>query len=121
MTVATSPLENGWHGAKPPSKGDDEIPAEIWELRSSIDNIDGAIVFLLAERFRATRQIGQIKAERGLPPADPSREAKQEARLSQLAAQAGLDVGFAKAFRAFVTAEVVRHHQATAENFVPSS
>ena len=61
-----------------------EVPAELQRLRSSIDNIDAALVHLLAERFKATQRVGVLKAERGLPPADPSREERQIARLLSL-------------------------------------
>ena len=58
-----------------------EVPAELARLRSSIDNIDAALVHLLAERFKCTQQVGQLKAEQHLPPADPQREERQIARL----------------------------------------
>ena len=87
------------------------VPGEILVLRRSIDNIDGALVYLLAERFRLTERVGQIKATASLPATDPEREARQAERLSALAAEAGLDVAFAQAFRSFVTAEVIRHHR----------
>jgi chorismate mutase len=38
-----------------------EDPAQsLTRLRSSIDNIDAALVFLLAERFRCTKQVGEL-------------------------------------------------------------
>jgi len=80
-------------------------------LRRSIDNIDAALVFLLAERFSLTGRVGQIKAERGLPPADQVREDAQIARSRQLAAEAGLEPEFAEAFREFIVAEVIRRHR----------
>ena len=43
--------------------------------RASIDNIDAALIHMLAERFRCTKAVGVLKAEHGLPPADPAREA----------------------------------------------
>ena len=43
-------------------------------FRSSIDNIDAALVHLLAERFKVTKAVGRYKAAAGLPPADPARE-----------------------------------------------
>ena len=48
-----------------------EVPAELARLRSSIDNIDAALVHLLAERFKCTQQVGRLKAEQRLPAADP--------------------------------------------------
>ena len=93
----------------------EEIPEELLRLRGSIDNIDAALVHLLAERFKATQQVGVLKAERGLPPADPSREARQIERLRQLAAAAGLDPVFAEKFLNFIVAEVIRHHRLIAD------
>ena len=39
-----------------------EIPPELARLRASIDNLDAALVHLLAERFRCTQQVGVLKA-----------------------------------------------------------
>ena len=44
------------------------------DYRASIDNIDAALIHMLAERFRCTKAVGVLKAEHGLPPADPARE-----------------------------------------------
>lgn len=85
-------------------------PPELARLRGSIDNIDAALVHLLAERFKCTQQVGHLKAELGLPPSDPSREAEQIARLRALATEAGLDPVFAEKFLTFIVAEVIRHH-----------
>ncbi|MFQ5556777.1 MAG: chorismate mutase [Acidimicrobiales bacterium] len=85
-------------------------------LRASIDNIDAALVFLLAERFRITQQVGRHKARVGLPPADPEREKEQIARLRELAATANLDPAFSEKFLRFVIAEVIRHHERAAED-----
>ena len=79
--------------------------------RSSIDNIDAALILLLAERFKVTRAVGEYKAQAGLPPADPAREEEQIARLRGLAASANLDPAFSEAFLRFVIAEVIRHHE----------
>lgn len=90
----------------------DPVRAELLRLRDSIDNMDAALVHLLAERFKITQQVGLLKARHGLPPADPAREAQQIARLRSLAEQARLDPEFAEKFLGFVVAEVVRHHEA---------
>jgi len=87
---------------------------ELARLRDSIDNMDAALVHLLAERFKITQQVGVLKAATGLPPADPDREAQQIARLRSLAVDAKLDPEFAEKFLNFVVAEVVRHHRALA-------
>ena len=93
----------------------EEVLAELGRLRASIDNMDAALVHLLAERFKITQQVGELKATHGLPPADPVREAQQIARLRALAGEAHLDPEFAEKFLSFVVAEVVRHHEALKE------
>jgi chorismate mutase len=90
----------------------DPVAEELLQLRMSIDNMDAALVHLLAERFKITQQVGELKAAHGLPPADPLREAQQIERLRALAEEARLDPEFAEKFLNFVVAEVVRHHEA---------
>ena len=92
-----------------------EVPPELVELRRSIDNIDAALIHLLAERFKATQTVGELKARLRMPPADPSREERQVARLRALAEESGLDPVFAEKFLAFVIAEVIHHHEQIAE------
>ncbi len=91
-----------------------EVPPELARLRGSIDNIDTALVALMAERFRATQQVGILKARLELPASDPAREAQQVARLRSLAESCGLDPVFAEKFFAFIVAEVIQHHEAIA-------
>lgn len=91
---------------------DEEPTAVLRRYRASIDNIDAALVFLLAERFRATKQVGYLKAEHGMPASDPNREEQQIARLRRLAEEAELDPEFAEKWFNFVVAEVIRHHEA---------
>lgn len=87
------------------------VPAELAEARATIDNIDAALVHILAERFRCTQRVGYIKARLDLPPADPDREARQVERLRALAASSGLDPDFAEKFLGFMVREVIRHHE----------
>ena len=92
------------------------VPTELARLRNSIDNIDAALVHILAERFKATQRVGVLKAELGLPASDPGREAQQVARLRRLAQEAELDPVFAEKFLAFIVAEVIHHHEAIAQD-----
>jgi len=92
------------------------IPAELAQARGTIDNIDAALIHLLAERFKCTQRVGHIKADLGLPASDPAREAEQIKRLRGLAEEAGLDPVFAEKFLSFIVQEVIRHHEATAES-----
>ncbi len=89
-----------------------DAPApELLELRDSIDNIDAALIHLLAERFKCTKRVGEYKAAKGLPAADPAREQRQIARLRSLAEAAKLDPEFAEKFLNFIVREVIRHHE----------
>lgn len=88
---------------------------ELERLRNSIDNLDAVLIHALAERFKLTERVGELKAETNLPPADPEREARQVKRLRALASEAQLDPEFAEKFLAFIVAEVIRHHERIAE------
>ncbi len=94
--------------------GQSAAMTELRALRSSIDNIDAALVHMLAERFKCTQKVGVLKATNDLPPADPAREKIQIERLRQLAEDANLDPDFAEKFLNFIVKEVIRHHEAIA-------
>ena len=79
--------------------------------RKSIDNIDAALIHMLAERFRITKAVGEHKARTALPASDPGREERQIARLRKLAEDADLDPEFSEKFLRFIIEEVIRHHQ----------
>jgi chorismate mutase len=81
------------------------------EHRESIDRLDAILVYTLAERFKHTQAVGRLKAEHGLPPSDPAREAHQVERLEWLSGEADLDPEFAKKFLSFIIREVIRHHE----------
>lgn len=84
---------------------------ELLRHRRSIDNFDAALVHILAERFRKTKQVGELKAKYDLPPSDKEREAKQIEKLRQLAERSDLDPDFAEKFLEFVIKEVIQHHK----------
>ena len=86
--------------------------AQLAAYRASIDNIDAALVHLLAERFKCTQLVGELKATHNMPPADPVREQQQIARLRRLAVDAKFDPVFAEKFLNFIVREVVRNHEA---------
>ena len=83
-------------------------------FRQSIDNIDAAMIHILAERFRITQAVGAYKAQHQLPPSDPGREDRQIARLRALAEDARLDPEFSEKFLRFIIEEVIRHHERAA-------
>ena len=93
-----------------PAGTDPAALAELTGIRQSIDNIDAALVHLLAERFKFTQQVGRLKAAHGMPPSDQDREKVQIARLRALAEESHLDPAFAEKFLNFIVAEVIHHH-----------
>lgn len=83
---------------------------EVVELRSAVDNIDAAVIHMLAERFRVTAMIGGLKAGAGFAAADPRRESDQIARLRTLAGECGLDADMAEAYLHLVADAAKRNH-----------
>lgn len=83
---------------------------QLDRYRSSIDNIDAALVHLLAERFKITQEVGRHKRRVGLPPADPEREQRQTARLRRLSEESGLDPAFSEKLLRFIVDEVIREY-----------
>ena len=95
----------------PETNGDPQLAI----FRKSIDNIDAALIHMLAERFRITQAVGEYKAKVTLPPADPAREERQIARLRKLAQEADLDPEFSEKFLRFIIEDVIRHHEKARE------
>ncbi len=89
----------------------DPSPSPLDEFRKSIDNLDATLIYVLAERFRLTKRVGEFKRDTGLPSTDKGREHDQIARLKKLASDAELDPEFAERFIRFVIDEVIRHHE----------
>ncbi len=95
-----------------PDAVSDAVPnAVLASYRASIDNIDAALIHILAERFRITKAVGAYKAEHALPASDPAREERQIARLRKLSLDAQLDPEFSEKFLRFIIEEVIRHHE----------
>lgn len=90
---------------------EDAFADRLRALRLSIDNYDAALIHILAERFKTTQQVGELKAAAGMPPSDPDRERVQIARLRALAEESHLDPAFAEKFLNFLVAEVIHHHE----------
>ncbi len=95
------------------ARTDDTARAQeiLADLRGDIDNLDAILVYTLAQRFRATKAVGRLKAAHGLPPSAPAREDRQIERLQGLCDDSGLDPEFAKQFMRFIVSEVIRHHE----------
>ena len=90
---------------------DDGAPDELEMLRQEIDAVDERFVELLAERFRITRRVGRIKAERGLPPQDAVREAQIGAKVRRLASEYELDESLVSDVLRAVIDRVVAEHR----------
>lgn len=86
-------------------------PEKLNQYRKSIDNLDAALIHIMAERFRVTKAVGELKANHDLPPSDPAREADQVRRLRELAESSNLDPDFAEKLLTFIISEVIRHHE----------
>jgi chorismate mutase len=124
MSEQSEPTEDGRTGQARDGVGHErqapeEVARELRLLRDSIDNLDAALVFVLAERFKCTQKVGQLKARHDLPPADPEREAQQIRRLRRLAEESQLEPQFAEKFLNFIVEEVVRHHKLIAAGASP--
>jgi chorismate mutase len=64
---------------------------ELAAIRAEIERVDEAIVFLIDERLRLARRVGELKRTAGLRVLDPSREAAVVRRAGTLARDRGLD------------------------------
>lgn len=94
----------------------DQQQTLLESYRNSIDNIDAALIHMLAERFKVTKYVGEFKAEFGLPAADKNREKRQIERLRSLSEDAKLDPDFSEKFLHFIITEVIRHHEKFRKN-----
>jgi chorismate mutase len=67
---------------------------QLADYRKSIDNLDSALIAILAERFRLTEKIGRMKAKEGFEASDLQREEWQLEQFRKLASshELALDV-----------------------------
>ena len=64
---------------------------ELKHLRDKIDEVDEQILHSLNERVRICRSISSTKQKMGIPVKDPAREKEVYRRVSERAAEFGLD------------------------------
>ncbi|HUG86065.1 MAG TPA: chorismate mutase [Euzebya sp.] len=94
----------------PPENDPHVIDDVLAQLRVRIDELDAALITLMKNRFEVTRKVGAHKRAVGLPPADPSREQRQIARLRAMAAEADLDPAFSEKLLRLIIDEVIRDY-----------
>jgi len=92
-----------------------QVPDELLNLRTQIDRIDEEMLNLLAERFRVTAQVGELKAKNGLESVDPVREQEKLERLRALAEARSLNSEFILDLFQTIFDEVVKNHRAYLE------
>jgi chorismate mutase len=68
----------------------DERAPSLDELRTQIQDVDAAIIELLAKRMRIVRAVGEVKRTQGIAVVDPAREAAVVSYVAQLARASGL-------------------------------
>lgn len=78
---------------------------EIERLRARIQELDEAIIRLLAQRFERVRLLALRKALEKLPVADPEREAELEHFYGRIAAREGIDERLVKRIFAAIHVE----------------
>lgn len=81
------------------------------EYRRSIDNLDAALIALLAERFKITKKVGLYKAQHNLPEQDIQREHAQLAKIEELSQQAGLRPEVACSVLRMIIDHVIEEHK----------
>jgi chorismate mutase len=67
------------------------ITPELGRLREQIEQLDRALVELIANRVSLAREVGTEKRAAGLPTLDPKREAAVVRQAVVLAREAGLE------------------------------
>ncbi len=79
--------------------GTSDVPPtspRLEELRARIEALDRELVRLIGERRRLVLEVGEAKAELGLPVLDPPQEARVVRRAARLARELGVDEELAR-------------------------
>jgi chorismate mutase len=79
-------VTHGGGGEEPTADG-----VELLAVRAEIERVDEAIVFLIDQRMRLARRVGELKRTAGLGVRDAGREAAVVDRAGALARDRGLD------------------------------
>lgn len=90
----------------------------LGELRKNIDNLDTALVAILAERFRITERVGELKRTLALPAEDKERERAQNARFLDMARSHGQNSDSLLNIMHAIIDEVKKRHHEIARNGV---
>jgi chorismate mutase len=67
---------------------------KIKKLRKKVDTVDGKLVYLLAERFKITKEIMLLKKKNGISVKDKTREDYIFKEATNLAKKLKIDMGF---------------------------
>lgn len=93
----------------------DSSRSQLEEYRTSIDAIDAAMIYLLAERFRTTEKVGEYKKAHSLPAEDLGREEVQSEKLRRICESAGLDFNYAQSIFQLIMQIVKDRHRSIAD------
>jgi len=88
-----------------------ETAEQLAFYRKTIDNLDSALLHILAERFRCTEEVGHLKAEQAMPATDSERERRQMDRLRNVADDVGLNHLFVEKLMHLIVGTVVERHR----------
>ena len=84
---------------------------QLADYRRSIDNLDSALIAILAERFRLTEKIGRTKAKGGFEARDLKREEWQLEQFRKLASSHDLAVDVAVDIMTRIISHVKTRHE----------
>ncbi len=70
----------------------------------------------MAERFEVTREVGQLKADLGMPAIDATREGQIDEKARRLAAENGLDADLVSEVLRSIIDRVVAEHRVIADD-----